>query len=353
MVAILFVLLWGGAGNRALSHPAISLSANLTGGQVVTSFGGEGSPAQSTNSASATLLYNPNALEGGLFLTYSLQFTGLDLDGLRTPNNPMDDVLGIQIRSGGQGTNGPHMLNVFGRVEGVVREDDANLSLDVTNSFLLGSWDDQDENLTGPGGTRRDVDSVKISSALDALFADGLYIHVATRAYPSGELRGQILNRPPLIVPLPLADGSLQFTIDHKSLREYRIESSGDLANWSTLTNLYALQNVIRFVDFEAAQMPRRYYRISQLVILPLHVVTQPPSQTVGVGQSLILNFEVGGSGPIAYQWLRDEIPISGGTNATLAIPSVLISDAGIYKAVASNPGGQAISDDVVVTVNP
>jgi len=325
----------------------------MNGGQVAAPFGNEGSPTQSTRSATATLLYNPNAAEGGLFLSYSMQFNGLDLDGLRTPNDPLDDVIGIQIRSGGQGTKGPHVLNVFGQVNGAIRQDDASLSLDVTNSFLLGSWDDADENLTGIGGTRQAADSIKLSAALDDLLNDGLYIHVATRAYPNGELRGQILNRPPLVIPLRLANGSLQLTIDHKSLREYRIETSSNLTDWTSLTNLYALQNVVRMVDFNAATEQHGFYRISQLVILPLHIVSQPAAQSVSVGQTLNLNFEVSGSGLIAYQWLRNEIPLLGSTNATLKISSISASEAGTYKAVANNPAGQAISTDIVITVNP
>lgn len=352
-VRILWVVGCLCAANALHAHPSILLTATLDGVQVAEPFGAAGSPAQSTNSGTVSLLYNPNADEGGLFLSYSMQLSGLDLDGTETPNDPLDDVLGIQFRRGGRGTNGPHVLNVFGQVEGVLRQDDAQLSVHATNSYLQGSWNDTDENLTGVGGTRRDVDSIKLSDALDDLLADRLYIHVATRAYPNGELRGQILNRPPLIVPLQLADGSLQLTIDHKSLREYRIETSANLSSWAPLTNIYALQNLVRFVDFGAASETQRYYRISQLVILPLHISTQPQSATFVAGQPLHLNVVVSGSAPVRYQWLRNDAPITGATNAVFSVAASSATDAGTYKVVLENPGGQLVSQEATIVVTP
>ena len=335
------------------AHPSILLTATLDGAQVAEPFGSAGSPAQSTNGGTVSLLYNPNATEGGLFLSYTIQLNGLDLDGTETPNDPSDDVLGIQFRMGGKGTNGPHVLNVFGQVEGVIRRDDAQLSVHATNSYLQGAWNDMDENLTGSRGTRRDVDSIKLSDALDDLLADRLYVHVATRAFPEGELRGQILSRPPLIVPQRLSGGSLQLTIDHKTLREYRIESSTNLTNWNLLTNLYSLQSVARFVDFGAATQSQRFYRISELVILPLHISIQPQSTTINAGQPLNLSVVASGSEPVTYQWFRNEVPIAGATNVNYSVAATTADDAGIYKIEIVNPGGQLDSQNAVVTVNP
>jgi hypothetical protein len=338
---------------RLAAHPTINLEAVISPANVAPPFGPEGSPAQSIRTGSANFAYNPNAAEGGLFLSYSMQFPGLDLDGQQTPDDPSDDVISIQFRLGGPGSNGVHGLNIFGKVNGVVRQDDAQMLSFPQDDFLLGKWDDSDESLTGPGGTRTEVDSVKLSAVLEDLLNGRIYLQVTTKAFPSGELRGQITNPPPLLLPVRLNDGSFQLTIDHKSLREYRIEHTSDFNNWTSLTNIYALQKIVRTVDFGAATADSRFYRIRQLVILPLHIDTQPQSQTPTVGQDVNLTVSVSGTEPITYQWHRDGLPIDRATNSGYTITNGSTGDSGGYQVVITNPAGSETSATALVTINP
>ena len=305
-------------------------------------------PVQSARTGEAFFNYNPNAAEGGLFLAYNMQFPGLDFDGLQTTNDASDDVISIALHVGGLGKNGVKVLNIFGP-----RQDDAQMVAFPQDDFLLGKWDDSDENLTGPGGTRADGDTIKLSDALDDLLSDRIYLQVNTGVFPNGELRGQIVNPPPLIVPLRLEGGALQLTIDHRTLREYRVEHSTDFLTWTSLTNIYALTPQVRAVDFGATGQASRFYRVLELVILPLHIDVQPLSQMVSVGADVDLSVTVSGSGPITYQWHFDGAPITGATGATHSIATIDAGGAGNYHVTISNPAGTITSQAAVLTVLP
>lgn len=80
-------------------------------------------------------------------------------------------------------------------------------------------------------------------------------------------------------------------------------------------------------------------------------VTTDPVSTSVSVGASVSLT--VAGSGDsLSYQWLRDEVPISGATAATYTFTAAAIDDGVVYRAYVVNPGGYAISGPATLTVN-
>ena len=113
-------------------------------------------------------------------LEISLQLTGLDLDGSRTPADVTDDVVGLHIHSAPVGANGPV---VFGFIN---PNSDLNgdLVIDAIAGTVVSAWD-----LTEGNGT-------SLTSQLPALFNDGLYFNVHTVTYPPGEIRGQITKVP-------------------------------------------------------------------------------------------------------------------------------------------------------------
>jgi sugar lactone lactonase YvrE len=86
-------------------------------------------------------------------------------------------------------------------------------------------------------------------------------------------------------------------------------------------------------------------------------ITTQPVSQTANVGSSV--SFTVGASGTPSptFQWEKDGVTLanggtlSGATSATLTISSVTSSDAGTYKAYATNSAGTAVSNAAILTV--
>ncbi len=80
-------------------------------------------------------------------------------------------------------------------------------------------------------------------------------------------------------------------------------------------------------------------------------VTTDPVSTSVAVGASVSLT--VAGSGDsLTYQWLRDELPITGATSATYTFTAVAADDGAVFRAYVVNPGGYAVSAPATVTVN-
>ena len=81
-------------------------------------------------------------------------------------------------------------------------------------------------------------------------------------------------------------------------------------------------------------------------------IVTQPVSVLVNAGNTATFAVGASGSGPLAYQWLRNGQPIVGATAAFHSIASAAIGDAATYSVQVSNGLGTATSDNVVLTVN-
>jgi 6-phosphogluconolactonase (cycloisomerase 2 family) len=81
-------------------------------------------------------------------------------------------------------------------------------------------------------------------------------------------------------------------------------------------------------------------------------IVTQPVSVLVNAGNTATFAVGASGSGPLAYQWRRNNLDIPGATDAFYSIASVALSDAATYAVVVSNGAGSASSFNVILTVN-
>ena len=53
----------------------------------------------------------------------------------------------------------------------------------------------------------------------------------------------------------------------------------------------------------------------------------------------------------IVYQWMKDDIIVSGVHSAMLNVTNITESDEGVYKCVASNKGGRVESHPATITV--
>jgi uncharacterized delta-60 repeat protein len=85
----------------------------------------------------------------------------------------------------------------------------------------------------------------------------------------------------------------------------------------------------------------------------PPIIVVQPVSQTRFVGEAANFTVEATGMAPLRYQWFRDEVPLSGATNATLSFASVQFADAGSYWVIVSNAAGSVFCGYPFLTVLP
>ncbi len=86
----------------------------------------------------------------------------------------------------------------------------------------------------------------------------------------------------------------------------------------------------------------------------PVTFLTQPKSQSVTNGASVVFSAEAVGTAPLSYQWRFNGANIGGQTGPSLTLSPVKPTDAGKYSVVVSNPVGPKPSADADLTViNP
>lgn len=71
-------------------------------------------------------------------------------------------------------------------------------------------------------------------------------------------------------------------------------------------------------------------------------IVTPPTDQTVIAGHTVTFTVAAIGTKPFYYQWTYAGTNINGGTSATLVLPNVQLTDAGLYSVTVSNSIGAA-----------
>ncbi|HWL73987.1 MAG TPA: CHRD domain-containing protein, partial [Burkholderiaceae bacterium] len=132
-----------------------------------------------------------------------------DLLGLK--ENPLDrsqpdDIIGIHLHLSVEGTNGPHVLNIFGlATNNMPAEDDADLHIDYDNQVLTGKWDISDASRDPNTGELLPqsfpLTSKVITNWLDELDDGRLMVAVHTNesGFPAMAIHGHIH----VVVPEP------------------------------------------------------------------------------------------------------------------------------------------------------
>ena len=153
--------------------------AMITHDQEVPSLPNEGS------SGVATFLLNDDN-PASPFLTYNIQLTGLDIDGLQTPGNANDNVTRTHFHNNVFGVNGGI---VFGQIDGSVAlyNDLDDLVVSPAAGTIQGAWDNAEGNNT--------TLAAQIAAGafnLDANRRTSIYFNVHTSDHGGGEIRGQL-----------------------------------------------------------------------------------------------------------------------------------------------------------------
>jgi hypothetical protein len=81
--------------------------------------------------------------------------------------------------------------------------------------------------------------------------------------------------------------------------------------------------------------------------------LSQPKPVTVSAGDVVVLDAQVEGSEPLAFQWFKDDAPITGATDAVLVLPSASFADTAGYQLRAANTVGTNSSVVTAITVLP
>ena len=82
-------------------------------------------------------------------------------------------------------------------------------------------------------------------------------------------------------------------------------------------------------------------------------IVVQPGSQSAFAGASVSFSVVAAGTSPLSYQWRKNGVPLSGGTNDVLIITNVQPADAGQFTVLVSNGFGSLLSGPAMLTVLP
>ncbi len=88
-----------------------------------------------------------------------------------------------------------------------------------------------------------------------------------------------------------------------------------------------------------------------QLPVVPPSIQVQPTNLSLLVGEAAAFTVVAEGTAPLTFQWTKDGAELTGATNATFAISSIGLTDAGSYIVKVGNSAGTAASDPAVLKV--
>lgn len=91
--------------------------------------------------------------------------------------------------------------------------------------------------------------------------------------------------------------------------------------------------------------------QVEVLVMIPATILAQPQDVAVFPGDAAVFGVAVSSIAAISYQWLKNDVPIPGETNAVLTIPSASPSDIGDYTVLISDETATIKSQSAKLTV--
>ena len=135
-------------------------------------------------------------------------------------------------------------------------------------------------------------------------------------------------------------------------------EASGGAVDVFTITNLSLIKAGVNTMAVEVHQAAATSsdvmfgMRLVAIRSTALSITDQPKTQTVVVGDPMILSVGVNGS-PAAYRWIRNGVTVNGAVNATLAVNAASTNNEGNYFVIVTNILGGVTSQVATVTVVP
>ncbi len=86
-------------------------------------------------------------------------------------------------------------------------------------------------------------------------------------------------------------------------------------------------------------------------VLQPPSILSQPLSQTILAGRTIVLDVQVGGSVPYTFAWYKEGVPLPGENSTILRFTTIRTSDSGSYTFKVSNAVGSATTVPIVLNV--
>jgi len=111
------------------------------------------------------------------------------------------------------------------------------------------------------------------------------------------------------------------------------------------------MQEVAIFTNALTADQIEDLYNAGQPLPQNVSVTQTPPGPTNYEGQTITFSASSYGSVTVGYQWLKNALPLSGQTAATLVLNDVLVTNSGNYSVVVSNVYGAVTSPAITLDV--
>ena len=171
----------------------------------------------------------------------------------------------------------------------------------------------------------------------------------------NGRLSGLVAMDPDVAYPA----GSTQLLTINFTALSASASTNLSFVDGSTLTPVSARNRVFNTAgdNLTAATFTSKTIAVSLAPTAPA-ITTSPVSQTIASGQNVIFTAAASGNPAPTFKWQKDAVDISnsvrvsGATTSTLTITGALSTDAGSYRAVATNASGAVTSTAATLTVS-
>jgi hypothetical protein len=121
---------------------------------------------------------------------------------------------------------------------------------------------------------------------------------------------------------------------------------NGTWGRWSYVPSVNA------FILVTGVDIDVHFYKMPSTGSAAPSIVADPANQSTARGQTATFTVVAAGTGPLAYQWQRNEAEIAGATSTSYTTPVTTEADNGAnYRVVISNSEGSATSHSATLSV--
>jgi endonuclease/exonuclease/phosphatase family metal-dependent hydrolase len=185
-------------------------------------------------------------------------------------------------------------------------------------------------------------------------FRLGLSSTVATINQTNTAINLNLNSNYRLVVRLTNTTGVATLWINPATEADPSITTAGESVSGSTVSSFALRQNAgIGTLTVDDLVVATTFTEALDGVqfLEPPTVIENPVTQVINEGENAVMRVSATGREPLAYQWWLNGAPVPDATNNVLALTNTLVSQAGLYWAVVSNPDGTNLSDSAILTV--